>query len=34
MNEGESIDDYFARTLTIMNRMTTHGEIMEQNLVV
>jgi len=32
--EGESIDEYFARTLAIENHMTAHGEIMEQTLVV
>jgi len=32
--EGETIDEYFARTLAIANHMTAHGEKMEQVLVV
>jgi len=34
MKEGETIDEYFARTLYIANKMTTHGEKMDQTLVV
>lgn len=34
MKEGEKVDDYFARTLTIANKMKAHGEIMEQNVIV
>jgi len=34
MREGESIDGYFVRTLTILNRMTTHAKRMEQILGV
>lgn len=34
MKEGETIDDYFARTLSIANKMTAHGEKMDQTLVV
>jgi len=34
MREVESTDKYFARTMYIANRMTTHGERMEQILVV
>ncbi|MCI52991.1 retrovirus-related Pol polyprotein from transposon TNT 1-94, partial [Trifolium medium] len=34
MQENESVDDYFSRTLIIANRMTAHGERMEQNTIV
>ncbi|GAU34012.1 hypothetical protein TSUD_212730 [Trifolium subterraneum] len=34
MGESESVNDYFARTLAIANRMTTHGETVEQVTVV
>ena len=34
MKEGETIDEYFARTLSIANKMTTHGEKMDKRLVV
>lgn len=34
MREGESINKYFARTMAIENRITAHGERMEQILVV
>ncbi|XP_042379980.1 uncharacterized protein LOC121972365 [Zingiber officinale] len=30
MQEGESVDSYFARTLTIANKMKIHGENMQQ----
>jgi RNase H-fold protein (predicted Holliday junction resolvase) len=34
MGESETVDEYFARTLTIANKMTSHGERMEQVTVV
>ncbi|MCH80483.1 hypothetical protein A2U01_0001252 [Trifolium medium] len=34
MGEGETVNEYFARTLAIVNRMTSHGERMEQVMVV
>jgi hypothetical protein len=34
MGESESVNDYFARTLAIANRMTAQGERMEQVTVV
>ncbi|MCH94270.1 retrovirus-related Pol polyprotein from transposon TNT 1-94, partial [Trifolium medium] len=34
MNENETINDYFARTLAIANRMTAQGERMEQVKIV
>ena len=34
MKEGESIDEYFARTFSIANKMTSHGKKMDQTLVV
>ncbi|MCH85493.1 hypothetical protein A2U01_0006339, partial [Trifolium medium] len=34
MGESETVDEYFARTLAIANRMTSHGERMEQVTVV
>ncbi|GAU26480.1 hypothetical protein TSUD_294490 [Trifolium subterraneum] len=34
MREGETVNEYFARTLAIVNRMTAHGERMEQFVIV
>lgn len=34
MKDGESVDEYFTRTLTIANKMKTHGERMEQTVIV
>jgi hypothetical protein len=34
MKDNESVDEYFARTLAIANRMTSHGERIEQVMVV
>ncbi|MCH83871.1 retrovirus-related Pol polyprotein from transposon TNT 1-94, partial [Trifolium medium] len=34
MKEGESVDEYFARTLAIANKMSSHGERMEENKIV
>ncbi|KAI5349261.1 hypothetical protein L3X38_002148 [Prunus dulcis] len=34
MKEGEKVDEYFARTLTITNKMKAHGERMEQNVII
>jgi hypothetical protein len=34
MGESETVDEYFARTLTIANKMTSHGERLEQVAVV
>ena len=34
MKEGESVDEYFARTLAIANKMKIHGESMGQLLIV
>jgi len=34
MKEGESVDEYFARTLAITNKMKIHGESMGQLLIV
>lgn len=34
MKEGETIDKYFSRTLTIVNRMKMYGERIEQQNVV
>jgi len=34
MKEGESVDEYFARTLAIANKMKLHGESMGQLLIV
>jgi hypothetical protein len=31
---SETVDDYFARTLTIANKMTFHGERMKQVTLV
>ncbi|KAK7368917.1 hypothetical protein VNO80_10950 [Phaseolus coccineus] len=34
MKEGEKVDEYFARTLTIANKMKAHGERMEQIVII
>jgi hypothetical protein len=34
MGESETVNEYFARTLAIANRMTSHGERIEQVMVV
>ncbi|GAU32260.1 hypothetical protein TSUD_53880 [Trifolium subterraneum] len=34
MKIGESIEDYFSRTLTIANKMSAHGETMTQGTIV
>lgn len=34
MKEGEKIDSYFARTLTVVNKMKVNGEAMKPNTVV
>ena len=34
MKEGEKVDEYFARTLTIANKMKAHGERMEQCVII
>jgi hypothetical protein len=34
MKEGEKVDEYFARTLTIVNKMRVHGETMEQVTII
>ncbi|XP_024193672.1 uncharacterized protein LOC112197283 [Rosa chinensis] len=34
MKEGEKVDNYVSRTLTVVNKMKVHGERMEQNVVV
>ncbi|MCI21955.1 retrovirus-related Pol polyprotein from transposon TNT 1-94 [Trifolium medium] len=34
MKDSESVDEYFARTLTIANKMTAHGERLDQTAVV
>jgi hypothetical protein len=34
MKDSESVNEYFARTLAIANRMTAHGQTMEQVTVV
>src|SRR4051812_27861287 len=34
MGESEAVNEYFARTLSIANRMTTQGERMEELVVV
>lgn len=34
MKESEKVDEYFARTLTIANKMKAHGERMSQNVIV
>ncbi|MCH94588.1 retrovirus-related Pol polyprotein from transposon TNT 1-94, partial [Trifolium medium] len=34
VKDNESVSDYFSRTLTIANKMTAHGETMDQTKVV
>jgi RNase H-fold protein (predicted Holliday junction resolvase) len=34
MKEGEKVNEYFARTLIIANKMKTHGEKMEQSVII
>jgi hypothetical protein len=34
MKDDETVDEYFGRTLTIVNKMTSHGERVEQVTVV
>ena len=34
MKEGEKVDDYFARTLTIADKMKVHGERMEESVII
>ena len=34
MKEGEGVNDYFARTLTIVNKMKIHGEKMNQVVII
>ena len=34
MKEGETVDDYFAWTITIVNKMKVHGEKMEQIIII
>jgi hypothetical protein len=34
MGESKSVNDYFARTLAIANKMISHGERFEQSSVV
>lgn len=34
MKEGGTMDEYFARTLTVANKMKVHGENMEQTMIV
>lgn len=34
MREGEKVDEYFARTLTIVNKMKIHGEKIDQVMVI
>ena len=34
MKEGESVDAYFARTLSIANKMKIHGENMQQVVII
>ncbi|KAA8528098.1 hypothetical protein F0562_035033 [Nyssa sinensis] len=33
MKEGETVDNFFARTLTIANKMKAHGETMSQTII-
>jgi len=33
MNEGEIVNNYFGRTLTIANKMKTHGDTMSQTII-
>jgi hypothetical protein len=34
MKEGETVNEYISRTLAIANRMTAHGERLEQTVIV
>ncbi|KAI9185198.1 hypothetical protein LWI28_005230 [Acer negundo] len=34
MKEGEKVDEYFARTLTIVNKMKAQGKRMEQSVII
>ncbi|XP_050379447.1 uncharacterized protein LOC126796753 [Argentina anserina] len=34
MKEGEKVDDYFARTLTVVNKMKAHDEKMEDLMII
>lgn len=34
MKEGEKVDSYISRTLTVVNKMKVHGEQMQQSVVV
>ncbi|XP_024171544.1 uncharacterized protein LOC112177486 [Rosa chinensis] len=34
MKEGEQVNEYFSRTLAIANKMKTHGEKMEQVVII
>ncbi|KAI9177638.1 hypothetical protein LWI28_017655 [Acer negundo] len=34
MKESEKVNEYFARTLTIANKMKAHGERMEQSMII
>lgn len=34
MNEGGTVDEYIARTLTIANKMKAHSEKMEEIVIV
>ena len=33
MKEGETVNNYFGRTLTIANKMKTHGDSMSQTII-
>ena len=33
MKEGKIIDNFFTRTLTIANKIKTHGEIISQTII-
>lgn len=34
MKEGESVDEYFARTLVVANKMKAHGKRMEETMII
>jgi hypothetical protein len=34
MKENEGVDEYFARTLTIANKIKIHGEKMDQMVII
>lgn len=34
MKEEKSVDDYFGQTLTIANKIKSHGECMEQTVII